>query len=86
LFLEDATIGTASEHGWLFGEDQGRYVVSATPAEAPRILADAPLANTTARVIGTVGGTELKLGDHRAISLRDLNDRHAQWLHAYMSN
>jgi phosphoribosylformylglycinamidine synthase len=86
LLLDATTIGTASEHGWLFGEDQGRYVVSAMPEEAPRILADAPLALTTARVIGTVGGAELKLGDHRAISVRELFDGHETWLPAYMSN
>ena len=43
-------------HRWLFGEDQGRYLVTARPDDAEAILADAESVGVAARRIGTTGG------------------------------
>ena len=43
-------------HAWLFGEDQGRYIL--TTADPDRVLAEAVAADIPAAVIGTTGGAE----------------------------
>ncbi len=73
-------------HAWCFGEDQGRYVVTAaSPVEAAAVLEAAQTAEIAARVIGTTGGESLTLPGHGAISLAELRAVHEGWLPAYMS-
>src|SRR5690606_8095813 len=43
-------------HAYLFGEDQGRYVVTVPAADAAQILAAAGAAGVPAAAIGTTGG------------------------------
>src|SRR5690606_16873271 len=64
-----------------FGEDQGRYIVTASPEEAERIVADAPV---SAIVIGTTGGDTLTLGHAKPISVKDLRDAYEGWFPAFM--
>jgi phosphoribosylformylglycinamidine synthase len=68
-----------------FGEDQGRYLVT-----APRNLLDdlqelAKEAGIFMPWIGTTGGADLKLGDSRAISVTELSRAHEDWFPAYMA-
>ena len=70
-------------HAWLFGEDQGRYLLSA--ADPAAVLARAGEAGVPARRIGVTGGSELTVGASHAISLSDLRDAHESWLPAYMA-
>jgi phosphoribosylformylglycinamidine synthase len=64
-----------------FGEDQGRYIVTTSPQEAEKIVADAPV---SAVIIGTTGGDTLTLGNAKPISIKDLRDAHEGWFPAFM--
>ena len=64
------------DHGYWFGEDQGRYVLAVDAA--PALLAAARAAGVSALVIGHVSGQDLKLAGGDTISLSDIkaaNDR-----------
>jgi phosphoribosylformylglycinamidine synthase len=77
-------------HAWLFGEDQGRYILTVAAAQADSVLAAAARAGVPATRIGTTGGDALKLAGGPTISdaavrvsaLRRLNEA---WLPAYMN-
>ena len=75
----------APAHGFWFGEDQARYVLAATPAEAERILSEAKAAGIPAAIIGTTGGDALTLGDEAPISVEKLRRAHEDWLPGYMA-
>ncbi|MCH7944157.1 MAG: phosphoribosylformylglycinamidine synthase II, partial [Proteobacteria bacterium] len=77
--------GRQSLHGWLFGEDQGRYVIAVPAAEAGEILKDAARAEIAAIIIGETGGDALTLAGSAPISLAALRDAHEGWLPAYMA-
>jgi phosphoribosylformylglycinamidine synthase len=79
----DAPAG-ASPAAAFFGEDQGRYVVTAKDGSADDILRRAAKAGVPARRIGTTGGAELKLGEARAIAIADLKTAHEGWFPAFM--
>lgn len=72
-----------SPAGWLFGEDQARYVVATNDANA--VLARADTAGVPASAIGRSGGSALTLNGQSAISLRSLRHAHEHWLAAYMA-
>jgi phosphoribosylformylglycinamidine synthase len=69
-------------HGWLFGEDQGRYLLEVVDAAA--ILARAEAAGVPARPVGTTGGDALTFNDNHLISLAELRAAHEAWLPDYM--
>jgi len=71
---------TPSTLGWLFGEDQARYLLAVPAARLEPLLQKAGKAGVVARAIGTTGGDALTLGDATAISLADLRARHEGWL------
>ena len=77
--------GPAPAHALLFGEDQGRYLVTVAPANAARLLAAAAAAGVPAQQVGTVGGTALTIASLQPISVADLKARHEAWFPAYMS-
>jgi len=72
-------------HGWLFGEDQGRYVVAVPEDAADTLISDAETAGIAARRIGTTGGAALTVGEQHAISVARLRDVNARWMPDYMS-
>jgi phosphoribosylformylglycinamidine synthase len=74
--------GGPPTHAWLFGEDQGRYIVAVTDP-AP-VLDAAASAGVPAAIIGKTGGVALTLADNRTISLADLRAAHEGWLPTYM--
>jgi len=69
-------------HAWLFGEDQGRYLLAT--ADAGAVLAAARAAGVPAAVVGRTGGLALTVEGHDSISLEDLRAAHEGWLPAYM--
>ncbi len=71
-------------HAFLFGEDQARYVLTASPAEADRILAEAAEAGVPAMFLGVTHGDALTLPGHEAISIADLRSAHEGWLPQFM--
>jgi phosphoribosylformylglycinamidine synthase len=68
---------------WLFGEDQGRYVV--TVPNGAEIIAAAGEAGVTAEEIGRTGGAALTVSGTDIISLSELSEIHEGWLPAYMA-
>jgi phosphoribosylformylglycinamidine synthase len=68
---------------WLFGEDQGRYLM--TTSKPDSVIASAKRAGVPAILIGRTGGTELTVGDSDFISLGELKIAHENWLPKYMA-
>jgi phosphoribosylformylglycinamidine synthase II len=72
-------------HGFWFGEDQARYVLSVPESAAAAILSEARAAGVPARRIGVTGGDALTLGASEAISVSELRSINEDWLPAYMA-
>ena len=70
-------------HAWLFGEDQGRYILTTTAPGA--MLEAAEVADVTAPVIGRTGGGSLTVDGSHTISIGELRDAHEMWLPEYMA-
>ena len=75
----------ATRPAFLFGEDQGRYLVTAPDAEAGRIEAEAIAARIPLAMIGRTGGMDLTVGRGYTISLSELRAAHEMWLPGYMA-
>ncbi|HEV2503472.1 MAG TPA: phosphoribosylformylglycinamidine synthase subunit PurL [Mesorhizobium sp.] len=71
-----------------FGEDQGRYLVTVKFAgqseELQALWNEAKALGIFAPWIGNTGGSELKLGSARAISIEDLKAAHESWFPRFM--
>jgi phosphoribosylformylglycinamidine synthase len=67
-----------------FGEDQARYVITAKPAEAEKILAAAQAAGVPAQRLGVTCDTSIKL-DAEAVGVAALKRAHEGWLPQLMS-
>jgi phosphoribosylformylglycinamidine synthase II len=75
--------GGLPSYAFLFGEDQGRYVITTTEPEL--VLEQAAVAGVPASVIGVTGGDALKIAEADSISLAELEQAHEGWLPAYMA-
>jgi phosphoribosylformylglycinamidine synthase subunit PurL len=75
---------TILAHAFLFGEDQARYVITASEAEAGKILREAAKSNIPASFLGVTSGQTLTLPGEIPISLEDLSSAHEGWLPNYM--
>lgn len=75
--------GGPARADWLFGEDQGRYVVAA--ADAAPVLAAARDAGVPAVELGRSGGAALTCAGAGAIPLCELRAAHERWLPAFMA-
>lgn len=71
-------------HGFLFGEDQARYLLTAASEKAEAISAAAAAEGIACCIIGTTGGDALTIGGEIAILMDDLKRRHEQWLPDFM--
>lgn len=76
--------GDVPLHGWLFGEDQARYLV--TTSDASAVLATARDADVVARQIGTVQGLDLTIEGAGTISVSTLKSAHEEWMPDYMAH
>ena len=74
-----------STAGWLFGEDQARYLVSAPRRRAAALAAEAGDEGVPVAVIGSSGGAALTVEGRGAISIEALRRIHEGWLPAYMA-
>jgi phosphoribosylformylglycinamidine synthase len=72
-------------HAYWFGEDQARYLVTATQAKAQAVMARAAAASVPVWVVGRTGGDALRLPGERAMPVAALRERFEAWLPAYMS-
>jgi phosphoribosylformylglycinamidine synthase len=78
--------GVHDAHAWCFGEDQGRYIVTAASAvEAAAVMEAAQAADVAARIVGITGGDALTLAAHGTMSLAELRQAHEGWLPGYMA-
>jgi phosphoribosylformylglycinamidine synthase II len=75
----------APAHGFWFGEDQARYVVTVTAAQAPLVAERARKAGVAVRNLGATGGDALTLGAERPILVKSLVQKFEGWLPAYMA-
>jgi phosphoribosylformylglycinamidine synthase subunit PurL len=73
------------EHAFFFGEDQGRYVLTAPPAESGGIAEEAKRLGVPLSRIGATGGQTLKLGDAGPVALAAVREAYENWLPAFMS-
>ena len=67
-----------------FGEDQGRYVITASQKEADRINAEARAAGVPVTSIGRTGGNKLMIVGAQSLSVAALREAHESWFPAYM--
>ena len=73
-------------HEQLFGEDQARYVITASPTQAAAISGAAAKAGVALEQVGTVTAEPtLKIASGPSISVADLRIAHEGWFPAYMS-
>jgi len=78
-----ARLACATETAFLFGEDQGRYLIAA--ADPEKVLQAAEKAGVAAAAIGRTGGVALTVPDGNSISLDRLRAAHEGWLPGYMA-
>jgi phosphoribosylformylglycinamidine synthase len=71
-------------HAFFFGEDQGRYVVTARAEESEALIAAARRAGVPARRLGTTGGRSLDLPDEPPLAIETLSAAFESWLPAFM--
>ncbi len=76
---------SAPELGFLFGEDQARYILTAAPDAAEAIQHAADQAGVPCQIIGVTGGDTLTLGFGTAILVNDLAKANEDWLPRYMA-
>ena len=72
----------AHAHAFLFGEDQGRYLVATTSPEA--VIAAAHAAGVPVATVGRAGGEAFASGGLYSIPLVGLRRSHEGWMPAYM--
>jgi phosphoribosylformylglycinamidine synthase len=70
---------------FLFGEDQGRYLLAAPPQAAERLVSDAKRAGVAAALLGAVRGDKIAVEGKGEITLSRLRRTHENWFPAYMS-
>ena len=74
------------QHGFLFGEDQARYVITARAEDVAAITAQALAAGVPLQMIGETGGQALTLPGETPIVIADLVNAHEAWLPAFMAS
>ncbi|MGE0830583.1 MAG: phosphoribosylformylglycinamidine synthase subunit PurL [Hyphomonadaceae bacterium] len=82
--------GPLSETAFLFGEDQGRYLIAINQAELGRFDARAKAAGAPYLLVGEAGGASVTFvkagGAFERVSLDALRALHEGWLPAYMGS
>jgi len=78
------TAPDAADHGWWFGEDQGRYILAVDQKDGQKLLSDAQEAGVSAQQIGVSGGEVLNLGREGTVSVATLRETADDWLATYM--
>ncbi|BAQ45846.1 MULTISPECIES: phosphoribosylformylglycinamidine synthase subunit PurL [Methylobacterium] len=72
-------------HAYLFGEDQGRYLLAVEPDAVADLLYSASAQGIDAAVIGVTGADSLTLPGDEIVTLDDLRTAHEGWLPGYMA-
>ena len=69
----------SGDHGFWFGEDQGRYLVAIAPDARAAFEKAAAEAHVHIAQIGLTGGAELTITDAMTISLDEIAKAHENW-------
>ncbi len=69
--------------GWLFGEDQARYLLAC--ADGAAVLAEAEMTDVPAWIVGRTGGDALTAAESHTISVGELRRCHGDWFSSYMA-
>ena len=80
--IDLSQIGETRLDALLFGETQGRVVISVAGIHAPKVLAQAQLLGIPAIPLGTVGGTALQIKTTQSSLNCDLRELHDLWWNA----
>ncbi len=72
-------------HAYWFGEDQARYIVTVSAADAGLVLAKMKGAGIPCVRIGTTGGDAIAISGEKAVSVAALKAGFEGWLPAYMA-
>ena len=72
-------------HAALFGEDQGRYVLTVSRDRLDAVLEDLLDAGIDAQQIGKTGGKDLTVEGILTISVANLKKAHEDWFPNYMA-
>ncbi len=72
-------------HGWLFGEDQARYLLAVEKNSVNPVISTAKSKGIAAQVVGTVGGDRIKADGAFDVSLDKLRAANEAWLPNLMS-
>jgi len=75
-----------TRHGWLFGEDQGRYLLSVEENSVNPIISTAHSKGISAQVVGRVGGDRIIANGGFDVSLEGLRQKHESWLPDLMAS
>ena len=78
--------GDVPMHGFLFGEDQARYLIAASKADAVAIIQDAKADDVPIKVVGLAGGDAVTVNGAHSISLDQLRAAHEDWLPGLMND
>ncbi len=81
----DAAPPDRQPHGYWFGEDQARYLLTVPPGAYAGLITQAAAVGVPMRRIGTVGGETIALPGERPILVQALVERFEGWLPAYMA-
>ena len=73
------------EHAFFFGEDQGRYVLTAARPGSAAIAEEAKRLGVPCQRIGVTGGETLRLGGAAPLTLAALSGAYESWLPDYMN-
>ena len=72
-------------HGWLFGEDQGRYLLAVDEHSVNPVISTAKDKGIIAQVVGKVGGDRITAVGGFDVTLQGLREKHEGWLPEFMS-
>ncbi len=73
-------------YAWLFGEDQGRYLLCVDEYSVNPVVSTAHTLGIAAKVIGKVGGDSISCTGGFDISVNDAHMVHENWLPDYMAS
>ncbi|SOD90034.1 phosphoribosylformylglycinamidine synthase subunit PurL [Caenispirillum bisanense] len=72
-------------HAYLFGEDQGRYIVTVKETDVAAIVAEAEEAKVPVRVLGFTGGDHVVVDGVAGPAVAQLRAVNEAWMPAYMA-
>jgi phosphoribosylformylglycinamidine synthase len=82
-----ATIDAVEGHNPIltfYGEDQARYVLTVKKSDLDKVRAAAKAAGVSCPLIGTTGGSTVKLGTARAVEIKELHLAYESWFPQFM--